>query len=561
MNTPILIPAFQPGSQLPALVEQLVQRAVSLIVIVDNASGPDYAGVFESCSAFPQVRILRHPANLGKGASLKTGIRYVLESFPDSGGVVTADADGQHDPDDIVAVAQALARNPECLVIGCRQFDRQVPLRSRVGNRLTRALSRVILGQRVQDSQTGLRGLPVKVLADFLDLPSNGYEFELEMLIAAKHLGLTIVEQRIRTIYEPGNPTSHFDPLRDSLKIYRVLFRFSLLWLLTTALDCLAFYFAYHTAASVLAAQVIGRSAAGLFNYSPARKAAFLSRERHGVLIPRYILVAVASAGASYGLIRLLANFFGMDPIRAKIIAESLLFAVNFILMRDFVFTGRTRAGATDWTRYHGSLPFTARLSREYTAGVLMAELRKHRSDDIGGVIVELGGANSCFLDRIIAELRPSAYHVVDNNDHGLNILSQRPDKPPQVCLHRGNVLNMDLDVRAGAVFSVRLIEHFDPPGTRKAVLKHLELLRPGGYAILSFRTPTALYRAARAVAEFAGLWNFPDERPIRPGEVLESLAPFAQVVITRTLWPLVFTQHLIVVRKREVPREAAASV
>lgn len=118
----------------------------------------------------------------------------------------------------------------------------------------------------------------------------------------------------------------------------------------------------------------------------------------------------------------------------------------------------------------------------------------------------------------------------------------------------------MHLDFRADTVFSVGLIEHFDPQGTRSAVLKHFELLRPGGYAILSFPTPTALYRAARAVTEFFGLWNFPDERPLRRGEVLESVAPLGDVVLEKTLWPLVYTQHLMVIRKREFPREAAAS-
>ncbi len=560
MNTPILIPAFQPGPQLTALVEHLVEKAVPLIVIVDDGSGPEYLGVFEACSGLAPVRILRHPANLGKGAALKTGIRYVLESVPGRTGVVTADADGQHDPDDIIAVARALAGNPKCLVLGSRQFGRHVPIRSRVGNLCTRALVRVILGQRVQDSQTGLRGLPVQLLPYLRDLPSNGYEFELDMLIAAKHLGITVVEQPIQTIYELANPSSHFDPLRDSMKIYFVLFRFSLLSLLTAALDNLVFYFAYHATSSVLAAQDISRSAAVLFNYNAARKAVFLSHERHAVLFPRYILVVVASGAASYGLIRLLADRFSVDPFLAKLSAELLLFFVNFVLLRDFVFTRHLWAAATDWTRYYRSAHFTARFTRKYTADVLVAALRKCRNGANGGIIIELGGANSCFADRIIAELRPSAYHVVDNNDYGLNILSARADKPPHIRLHRGDVLNMHLDLRADAVFSVGLIEHFDPAGTRQAVLRHLELLRPGGYAILSFPTPTALYRVARALTELAGLWNFPDERPIRSGEVLESVAPFAEFITEKTLWPLIYTQHLIVVRKREYPQEAAAS-
>ncbi len=558
MNTPIVIPALRPGPQLPALVERLAGGGASSILIVDDGSGSDYAGVFDRCAAFSQVRILRHESNLGKGAALKTAIRHVLEIAPT--GIVTADADGQHDPADVLRVARVLEQNPDCLVLGARHFDRRVPLRSRLGNLFTRALARLILGQRVQDSQTGLRGLPAKLLPYAGSLPSDRYEFELDMLIAAKHLGLAVLEQPIQTIYAPGNPTSHFDPLRDSMKIYFVLFRFSLLSLATAAIDNIVFFFAYRATRSVLASQAMSRAAAVLFNYGAARRAVFLSHERHRILFPKYILLVLVNAAISYALIRLLTHWFAIDAILAKVSAETLLFVANFILQRDFVFTQRPRSAATDWNLYYRSVPFTARFTRKYTARVLVAALQKFRNRPGGEVIVELGGANSCFLDRIVAEIKPSAYHVIDNNDHGLNILAARADKPPQVRVHRGDVLDMHLDFRADTVFSVGLIEHFDPQGTRSAVLKHFELLRPGGYAILSFPTPTALYRAARAVTEFFGLWNFPDERPLRRGEVLESVAPLGDVVLEKTLWPLVYTQHLMVIRKREFPREAAAS-
>ena len=397
MRTPILIPAYRPGPQLPALVEELIQKGASRIVIVDNASGPDYAAIFDRCAAFPQVRILRNHRNLGKGASLKAGMRYLLESGPGGCGVVTADADGQHHPDDILETARVLAQNPECLVLGSRKFEGPVPLRSRVGNNCTRVLVRLILGQRLQDSQCGLRGIPVKLIPYLLELPSNAYEFELDVLVAAKHLGLSVIEQSIRTIYEPGNPSSHFDPIRDSMKIYFVLFRFSLLSLLTAALDNLVFYFAYHGLAIVLSAQVISRGAAMLFNYRAARKAVFLSHEPHKVLFPRYISVVLASGAASYGLIRLLGYFFSIGAIPAKIIAESLLFALNFVLLRDFVFTGGSHHTTTDWIRYRRADSWVARLNRKHTAGAVVEAFGKRQQDTAGGILVELGGGKSLF--------------------------------------------------------------------------------------------------------------------------------------------------------------------
>jgi len=359
MNTPILIPAFQPGPQLIGLVEQLVERRVLAIVIVDNGNGAESQPVFERCAAYPEVRILRREVNVGKGAALKTGISYIQNAFPASPGLVMADADGQHDPDDILQIARALEQNPECLVLGCRHFDQRVPLRSRLGNLTTRALAGVILGRRFQDSQCGLRGIPSKLLPYLPSIPSNGYEFELDMLIASKHLGIGIVERSIQTIYEPGNPTSHFDPIRDSMRIYLVLFRFSLLSLLTAALDILVFVLAFQAGAGVLGSQVMGRAIAVLFNYPAARKAVFLSHQRHRVLFPQYIVLVVAGGSVSYGLIYLLSRLFMMDVIFAKVTAESLLFIANFVLQRDLVFTCRPR------------------LKRERAAQVLLAAVRK----------------------------------------------------------------------------------------------------------------------------------------------------------------------------------------
>jgi putative flippase GtrA len=561
MNAPILIPSYQPGPQLKILVEELARTAVPIILIVDDGSGPEWRQAFDDCAAFPKVRILRHSANLGKGAGIKTGIGHVLQFLPDAQGVITADSDGQHHPEDILRVAQALKQNPDCLVLGTREFDRDVPARNRIGNICTRALVGVMLGRRIRDTQTGLRGLPRRLLPRLLDLRSNGYEFELDMLIACKHHGCRIVEERIRTIYSPGNATSHFNPLRDSMRIYFVLFRFSILSLLTDALDNAVFYFAYRRTGAILTSQMIGRLLAVCFNYRLARKAVFLSHEPHRVLLSRYLLLVIGSGAASYGLIRLLTHALPISPIVAKIAAESFLFIGNFVLQRDFVFTRPQDARATDWNRYYRSVPVTARLTRRYTGHVLLAALKRFSNPADGGpVIVELGGANSCFLDGILSELRPCAYHVVDSNAYGLNLLRERSGGSPQIRLHRQDIMTLDLDLRADAVFSVGLIEHFDPAGTRSAILRHFELLKPGGCAILSFPTPTWLYRIARFLAEIFGFWKFPDERPLSRREVLESVPACGDVVLEKTLWPLVYTQHLMVIRKRSGSGEAPAA-
>ncbi|HEX6972558.1 MAG TPA: glycosyltransferase family 2 protein, partial [Limnochordia bacterium] len=227
-----LIPAYRPAQGLLSLVTDL-STSDRRIVVVDDGSGEDFESLFAQLDELSNVSLVRHCANLGKGAALKTGLNYAMARFPRAKGVVTADADGQHHPDDIRAVADRLLENPGSLVLGARAFDRDVPLRSRIGNGLTRALMRLLVGQKLADTQTGLRGIPASLVPHLLRLPSSGYEFELDMLLACKHQACEIVEQPIRTIYIDSNRSSHFRPVADSMRIYFLLFRFSLLALLT----------------------------------------------------------------------------------------------------------------------------------------------------------------------------------------------------------------------------------------------------------------------------------------------------------------------------------------
>jgi glycosyltransferase involved in cell wall biosynthesis/SAM-dependent methyltransferase len=544
MDVVLIIPALNPGVSLTALVDQIPPQAVRRILIVDDGSAAESQPEFERCAARPHVTLLRHAVNLGKGAAIKTAINHALCRYPQCG-VVTADADGQHLPEDILGVARALAANPDRLILGSRDFKGAVPLRSRIGNAVTRQLVRLLIGSAIADTQTGLRGIPASLLPHLLRIRSTGYEFELDMLIAARHQNVTVTEESIQTVYEPGNPTSHFNPLLDSMRIYFVLLRFAALSLLTAVVDNLAFFLFYGLTGSIGLSQAGGRALAVLFNYTSARRAVFLSGEAHRVVLPKYLLLVAASGLASYALISGLLAASAIPVIAAKLIAESALFAVNFLVQRDFIFLRRGSPVATDWDAYYSSTPVTAKLTRQYTMSVLLEAMRRIAPRDI----VEIGGANSCFLDGILRHIRPAAYHVIDNNAYGLGLLEKRSAEGLQ--LHLQDVLALDAKLQADLVFSVGLIEHFDAAGTASAIDAHFRLLKPGGYALISFPTPTWLYRAARALCEFAGLWKFPDERPLLPEEVRATAGRWGNVEFEKTLWPLVFTQRLMVVRKQ----------
>ena len=165
--------------------------------------------------------------------------------------------------------------------------------------------------------------------------------------------------------------------------------------------------------------------------------------------------------------------------------------------------------------------------------------------------ITEIGGANSCFMESILAKIPCRSYDVIDTNSYGLWLLEKKAGLSPVVRLHRQNVLDLSLDSKADVVFSVGLVEHFDPAETRQAVLSHFDILRSGGIAIVTFPTPTWLYRASRKLIEALGMWKFPDERPLTPSEATGAVKERAAILEQKTLWPLILTQHMIVARKR----------
>lgn len=222
----IIIPTYQPDYSLLTLIKSLnLFRAP--IIIVNDGSDKAYFPIFKMLEQQMQVTVLHHSINQGKGQALKTGFRYFLEHFSNHyAGVITADADGQHAPSDIHRLCDLFGHSPKTLLLGCRTFQKKVPWRSRLGNILSRATFRFVVGYSLQDTQTGLRALPREFLKSLVKIPLMRYDFELEMLLCAFRQKIPFKEIPIQTIYKDGNQNSHFHPLKDALKIYLVFFRF-----------------------------------------------------------------------------------------------------------------------------------------------------------------------------------------------------------------------------------------------------------------------------------------------------------------------------------------------
>lgn len=225
MRPIIIIPAYQPDAELLVLLEQLTAQADHRIVLVNDGSDPSCTPIFQQAENFPGVCLLSHAINEGKGAALRTGFKYVLGKEPLVEAVVTADADGQHKAADIARICAACGEHPRALILGVRRFDGNVPLRSKLGNGLTRWLYNLLFRQKISDTQTGLRGIPVGSLGGLLTLQAERYSYELEMLLSLNRAQMPVVEIPIATVYENNNRSSNFRVVHDSIQIYATLLR------------------------------------------------------------------------------------------------------------------------------------------------------------------------------------------------------------------------------------------------------------------------------------------------------------------------------------------------
>lgn len=223
-DTVVLIPAYRPDQKLIETLKKLSECNFRLLV-VDDGSGSAYDNVFIEAGRY--ARVIRYETNRGKGSALKRGMRCVLKCFHDVSYLITADADGQHRPEDIQKVANRLWAEGG-FVIGSRAFTGKVPLRSRFGNNVTRGVYHLVSGVKVQDTQTGLRGFERSLLGWLVQIPGERYEYEMNVLMSAARDEIDIDEVSIETVYEADNSGSHFRPLHDSVKIYKEIFRFAL---------------------------------------------------------------------------------------------------------------------------------------------------------------------------------------------------------------------------------------------------------------------------------------------------------------------------------------------
>ena len=351
-NIFVIIPSLNPDERLINTVEGMLDIGFKKIILVNDGSDAEHLRYFPK--ATENITVIHRKANHGKGAALKVAFRHILKNFPDAEGVVTVDGDGQHEPSDVLACAEALEGIGKGAVLGCRDFSGEdVPKRSRMGNRITSAVFKVVCGMKISDTQTGLRAFPVSLLPLLLTVKGDRFDYETNMLLKFKQCGVRIREVKIQTVYLDENSSSHFRPVIDSLKIYRFILAYILSSAVSFIIDILLFYIASKLLksalgmATALVATVIARAVSSFVNYSINRTTVFDSKKKKRNSLIRYYILAVPQMLVSALLVSVIGAVFKAAPgvsTVIKIIVDTVLFFISYRIQQGWVFSEKDGA-------------------------------------------------------------------------------------------------------------------------------------------------------------------------------------------------------------------------
>jgi len=210
----VVIPAYNEADSIGAVVT--TARRYLPVLVVDDGSTDATATVAAAAGA----RVLRQQPNQGKGAALRAGFRHALAAGYEA--IITLDADGQHDPDEIPRFLDCYATTRADLIIGARAFNRMPPVR-RLANTLGRLSFSWAVGRPIPDNQSGYRLLARRLLERALTGRETGFEFEVEVIVLCLEAGYRLEWVPIRTLY--AGETSHIRPLHHVIHFTRLVWQ------------------------------------------------------------------------------------------------------------------------------------------------------------------------------------------------------------------------------------------------------------------------------------------------------------------------------------------------
>ncbi len=355
----IIVPSLNPDEKFTKAVDGMRSVGFSRFVLVDDGSDENHKKPFELAKQYPDTDILVHPVNLGKGQALKDAFEHIYNNLPEIEAVITIDGDGQHTPEDALKLAQKLIEDSNKIVFGCRDFDQKnVPTRNKLGNKITSKVFKLLFGMKLSDTQTGLRGFPRKYLLPLVnEVEGSRFEYESNMLMFMNDTGIPFCEVPIQTLYIEENKSSHFDPVKDSIRIYKPIIKKSKsLKFMFSSVASAFFELILFTILNYVFKNVallwlqtflttgLSRIFSAVLNFSINKSLVFHNNSSVKKAGGRYIVIAICQYAASYLLCLLFfsllnrVGIIGFIRTLVKLAVDLFLFFISYFIQKNWVF-------------------------------------------------------------------------------------------------------------------------------------------------------------------------------------------------------------------------------
>ena len=338
-----LIPSYEPDDALLKVVDELLANSFK-VVVVNDGSKITFDEVFNKLPN--DVNYLHYETNMGKGFALKHGLQFIRSNFHEDSIVVTLDSDGQHKVKDAIRVCD-LCEEKGGLVLGSRHFDKGTPFKSRFGNWMARTSFLLSTKHKIYDTQTGLRAFEYPLIEKMQLVRGNRYEYEMNVLLDMIVHNIPIREVKIDTIYVDNNSGTHYNPFKDTMRIFKELIKFSASSLIGFGVDYALFalltLFNVPFEHWILMCTIIARVISASVNFTINYHLVFKKRETLWMALIKYAGLALFILGCNLLLMWLLYEKAGMNEYLAKIIVEITLFITSWLVQRLFVFRKRRK--------------------------------------------------------------------------------------------------------------------------------------------------------------------------------------------------------------------------
>ena len=336
MKKIILIPSYEPDEKLIELINKINQKEFN-IVIVNDGSKKEYDIIFNRLPK--NIKLISYQTNKGKGYALKKGLEYIKETWKGNYIVITMDSDGQHRIEDAQKLCNYSEKHPNALVLGKRKRLETTPIRSKIGNTITRSIYKLTTGLDIYDTQTGLRTFTNQLIDFLLKIEGERFEYEMNVLLLAAKNNIPIKEIEIKTIYIENNKKSHFKTIKDSILVYKEIIKFSLSSIISFIIDYILFII-LSTNINISISTIIARIISSSINFILNKKIILNRKNNLKKEIINYIKLAITILLFNIMIINILTLMIN-KPL-AKLLTEFILFIANYHIQKRIIFNKNT---------------------------------------------------------------------------------------------------------------------------------------------------------------------------------------------------------------------------